>query len=189
MPSSPVAGVSWASRQLAIRLPRLFTKPTRPPRRFILTACITARTSAGTINKARLRETDASVKNPAPFPPRGCGRSAGTTKQIILWHRTLRRRLAPQCRRIWRPVFVLGLLFLLDRLFRRNDPLESAIFAHGSLEEVRSARQQRQKNSHEIGRIFAVGLLRLAALDQLDHFRKTLLGGFQTRDAGIVLLD
>src|SRR5271165_2137802 len=253
MPSSPVAGVSWASRQLAIRLPRLFTKPTRPPRRFILTACTIARTSAGTINKARLRETDAFGKDPAPFPgaktphahgstrhrpcrrefrfgglcprasegqtpgaaggcgnarnlasgagnysrkhhyrgsgrerlaggaeaahrqrasgrqrrlrtlradgddplrletgttgaardavpslerrhveARGCDRFAGTAKRTAIGFGILRRRLAPKCRRLWGTIFVLGLLFLLDRLLRRNDPLESAVLAHGS---------------------------------------------------------
>lgn len=101
----------------------------------------------------------------------------------------LRRWFAPQRGRVWRPILVLGLFFLLDRLLRRNNPLKRTDLAHSSLEEVRPARQERQNRPHEIGRIFTVGLLRLAALDQFDHLRKTLLGGLQARDAGIVLLN
>src|SRR5208337_5418493 len=100
-------------------------------------------------------------KNSPPHAPswrhveaRGRNRFAGSAKHAKVGRGILRGWLATQRGCVWRPIFVLGRFFLLDRLFRRNNPLERAALAHSSLEEVRSARQERQNRPHEIGRIF-----------------------------------
>ena len=72
----------------------------------------------------------------------GYHRSASVSGRAPLPHEFLGNRFALQRRCFRRPVLILCLL--LDRFFRRHDPLEPAALTQRSLEKVCFARQQRQ---------------------------------------------
>ena len=88
-----------------------------------------------------------------------------------------------------RAIFFLCLIFFVDWLIWRDDPVEAMSFTQASLDEAGIAGNDGQSCAKKVLSVAGIGFLRFTTLDLLDHLRETNIGILEANKRGIVLLE